>query len=480
MILEMETTLVQKILGYLPGTIIPAVLTLLSLKIFSTYLSIDEFGLYNYWLTLSMLISSVFSQWISQPTLRYSTDKKMIYQDEVVSFFVLIIGVMLSMILILENLIFDGENILLYSSVTVLIFLFTCIQIIYTKLQVNFQIKKYSILRLIESVAKVMLPIIGIFLFIPSTNIIFLSMIVGIVLMLFKNYKILFPKFIFSKKLMNDKEFINTQKAYFSFGLPMVVWFSINGVMSFTDRFLLKKFSGYDAVAIYSANYSLITGSVALVTTPLLMIAHPMLMNRWNNSEKVEAGKILSYFIEIFMTFSFLLAALTFMNRDIITLVFLDEKFKDGNVVMPLILVGFIIWQLGMLFHKPIEFKENTKKMVIAMLIACGTNIVLNILLIPRISYIGAAISSIIGYTVYSVIVFKWGNEVVQYQFMDMRRLFKNVILLTIILLVMYTLSNLNLSISMMILNIILSIIYMTIYTKINYKRLIGLLKVIK
>ena len=478
--LNLETTLTQKILGYLPGTIIPSLLTLLSLKMFSVYLSIEEFGLYNYWLTLSLLISSIFSQWISQPTLRYATDKKIVYQEEVISWFIFIIGIVLSLILVLENFILENEYKLLYSLVIILVFLFTCIQIIYTKLQVSFQIKKYSLIRLIESGAKVLLPVLCVFIFSPNINTIFLSMISGMFLILIMNSKILFPKKIFNKNLMKDKKFINTRKSYFSFGIPMVIWFSINGIMSFTDRFLLKIFNGYDSVAIYSANYSLITGSVVLITAPLLLISHPMLMNKWNNADKDETGKLLSYFIEIFMTVSFLLVALTFMNKDLITVVFLDEKFKEGNVVMPLILVGFIIWQLGMFFHKPIEFKENTKKMVIAMLIACGINIMLNLIFIPKLSYIGAAISSIIGYSTYSFIVFKWGNKIVSYQFMNKQSMLKNIILFIATFIIIIIVDNLNLKVDMIILNIFTSLFYLLLYVKINLKRLIRLLEVIK
>ena len=476
----METTLIKKILEYLPGTIIPSVLTLLSLKVFSIYLSIEEFGLFNYWLTLALLVSSVFSQWISQPMLRYTTDKSITYQNEVISFFIIIIGMVLSLLLLFAKLFFEGENKILYMLVIILIFLFTSIQIIYTKLQVNFQIKKYSFLKLAESSAKVLLPILGIFAFVSNTNTIFISIITGMIVILIINYKILFPKFHLDKNLFRNKEFLNTQKNYFSFGLPMVIWFSVNGIMSFADRFLLKKFSGYDSVAIYSANYSLITGSVALITAPLLMIAHPMLMSRWNDSKKRETGDLLSYFIEIFMLFSFLLIALTFLNRDLITLVFLNEKFREGNVIMPLILIGFIIWQLGMLFHKPIEFEESIKKMVSAMFVACAVNIILNMILIPKFSYVGASISSIVSYTVYAFIVFKLGNKIMSYEFVGKKGVAKNVILLIVILFTGLVMDKLNLKIDRIVINIFMSLIYLVLYIKINLKRLTKLLKVIK
>lgn len=466
-------------IGYLPGTIIPALLTLISLKIFSVYLTIDEFGLYNYWFTLALLISSVFSQWISQPILRYGTDLSIKYQEQVTSWFVSLIGMILGIFLILENL-FIGEDVKLYSLITVLIFLFTCLQIIYAKLQINFESGKYSILRFAESISKGIIPLIGIYLFEPKVEVIFFSIIIGISLILAFQYKKIFPSNIFGVLLIKEKTFLKTRKIYYSFGLPMVIWFLINAIMSFTDRFLLKTFSGYDSVAIYSANYTLITGSVVLVTAPLLMIAHPLLMKYWNASLKNETGKLLTNFTEIFIIFSFSLVVLTFLNRDTITMIFLDEKFKEGNVVMPLILIGFIIWQLGMFLHKPLEFEGDTKKMVIAMMAACSINIVLNLLLIPKLSYIGASISSIISYISYSIIVFRWGNKIIHYNLINSSVFIKNFLLSIVLLLPTIAINQLDFQFNTIFFNIILSLIYFIIYLKINLKRLFILFRIIK
>ncbi|GEM_PF-3824699 len=476
----METTLIKRIFGYLPGTIIPAILTLISLKFFSIHLSIEEFGLYNYWLTLSILISSVFSQWISQPILRYTTDKKIVYQENVVSFAMIIIIMLVVITLFFEYFFINNEDYKLYSLITILIFCLTYIQIIYSKLQVNFEIRKYSIVKFSESIAKVIFPIIGVSLFVPNTNIIFIFMVIGMFFIIVITYKILFPIFIFNYKKLDSKVFLNTSKMYFKFGAPMVLWFSINGIMSFTDRFLLKNFSGYDSVAIYSANYSLITGSVALITSPLLLIAHPLLMNKWNKKKHEETGNILSYFIEIFILLSFLLISLTYINKDLITIIFLNDKFTQGNVVMPLILVGFIIWQLGMLFHKPIEFSEDTKKIVFAMIIACSINVSLNVILIPKISYIGAAIASIISYTSYSFIVYKWGNKIIKFEVFS-EKILINILLLTLFLFLKtiesyISFKNLNEYFS----SLLISFAYIIAYLRINFDRLVILFKIIK
>jgi O-antigen/teichoic acid export membrane protein len=73
---------------------------------------------------------------------------------------------------------------------------------------------------------------------------------------------------------------------------------------------------------------------------------------------------------------------------------------KVTDLVIPIFL-GTFLWQIAMFFHKPMEFKKQTKPMLVAVCIALVTNILVNVVLIPVYGLIAAAYATILGSAVY-------------------------------------------------------------------------------
>ena len=79
-----------------------------------------------------------------------------------------------------------------------------------------------------------------------------------------------------------------------------------------------------------------------------------------------------------------------------------------GNLqnVTYLIFIGVCLWQLAMLVHKPLELKEQTKYMAIAVLIAFVFNLISNIIIFQfSNNLIYPAITTILGSLIYIAFV---------------------------------------------------------------------------
>ena len=84
---------------------------------------------------------------------------------------------------------------------------------------------------------------------------------------------------------------------------------------------------------------------------------------------------------------------------------FLGPSFFEGHRIMALVVAGVAFWNLGMYVHKPFEFHERTLTLFILSFTAAALNLGLNVLLVPRFGYVGAAYATLASYLGYVLVV---------------------------------------------------------------------------
>jgi O-antigen/teichoic acid export membrane protein len=180
------------------------------------------------------------------------------------------------------------------------------------------------------------------------------------------------------------------------------MWFVFATLLNISDRYLITYYLDLSKVGEYSAVYDLIYKSMVFLLSPLLMALHPQVVKCFNEGYIKEASYILrrAIFFEL-VIFIVVLVILTSLKKLLVTgLLGLGAETKATNLVIP-IFIGSFLWQIAMLFHKPMELKKQTKKMLLAVLIALAANIAGNILLIPIYGSVAAAYTTILGSAVY-------------------------------------------------------------------------------
>lgn len=64
-------SIIKQVIRYIPGTLIPALLTLLSTIVFTKILTTSEYGIYMLGLSAINILTSVFAEWLKQSIARY-------------------------------------------------------------------------------------------------------------------------------------------------------------------------------------------------------------------------------------------------------------------------------------------------------------------------------------------------------------------------------------------------------------------------
>ncbi|MFC2061050.1 oligosaccharide flippase family protein [Elusimicrobiota bacterium] len=183
------------------------------------------------------------------------------------------------------------------------------------------------------------------------------------------------------------------------YGGPLVVSEFLAIILAFGDRFLIQLYMGPDAVGLYSAGYNLPDYIARIFIMPLSLAIQPAYMSIWANSNPEETKKFLSKTLNycLLVLIPIIMGSIA-VSRDIITFL-ASSKYYSSYVIIPYVITGLIAYKLaynllgaGLFIHK------KTLLLSKLTIIAGASNVVMNILLIPKFGIMGAAIATFFAY----------------------------------------------------------------------------------
>jgi O-antigen/teichoic acid export membrane protein len=189
------------------------------------------------------------------------------------------------------------------------------------------------------------------------------------------------------------------------FGVPMIGWLLGQTLLSFADRLLLELLRGSASVGAYAAHYTIASRSVLLVLAPVVQAAHPILMDTWTGNNEAEMSEQLTSMTRYVLLMGLpATVGLGFVGEPLSRLL-LGSSYSVSPMVIPLVATGLFIWNLGMIGHKPLELREETRLMLVGVVIAVALNIALNLPLITAFGPTGAAVATLVSFLSYPIFI---------------------------------------------------------------------------
>ncbi len=201
-------------------------------------------------------------------------------------------------------------------------------------------------------------------------------------------------------------------KKMLAYGAPILVIGIFGMINEVSDKILLRYFLPDDSTAqaqigIYGANYKLAI-LMMLFIQMFRYAAEPFFFRESGRKDAKEIySRVMTYFV-IFTWFIFLGVTLYI---DIFKY-FIGPAYWAGLVVVPVVLSAKLF--LGVFYNLSVWYKLTNKTLYGAVIAIVGATvtIVLNIILIPRVGYIGSAWANFACYFIMMVISFFWGRRI--------------------------------------------------------------------
>lgn len=405
-------------LTYVPAKLIPGIITIISVAIFTRIFKPGDYGQYILVFTTATILIAAFSQWVTQSTLRYRaqyTLKDKLFFNKNLLRILLLVSLL---ICILAFSLYSFRNILgSYQRYYIISFFIVISGVWFNNLLVLYQADLrssiFSLYTVINAVIKFLLALCLVFL--VSRDIIFLLW--GICLAFSITIIPMMITFKYNKEKReqlkdnsrNVKEhFFPFLKQFFIYGFPMIGWFLGAQLLSISDRYLLQIFRNSEEVGIYASNYNLVASAISFVSMPLLTAAHPLLMKAGAavSTKKREVQKLITIFSRYFLIVALPVMMYVLVLSKELADIFLGAAYREGNVVLPIVLCGLLAWYFAMFGHKGLELREKTNKMFMYVMICTATKILLNVFFIPQYGYIAAAVATLICFLIYPILVY--------------------------------------------------------------------------
>jgi len=422
-VLEAVLVLAKHTSTYVPAYIIPALLTTVGISIFTRFFSPDEYGEYALVMAVTGIMITVLSGWISQSILRF-------FPEYGVSRALRGVARNTAVISLLTVLLFNGFAAIFYLCAWhilgayrrfyVLAIVLASVGSLFTVFNTMFQAtlipKTFAKYKVFLALGQLLLQLMLVLLVKKDVEYLIVGSIIAYVVAIGLMIREL-PMFQVIRHTERNGlvGFVSLFQRFFCYGFPMLGWIMASTVLSLSDRFVIQIFKGAAQVGIYASNYSLVDRGIAFVSAPLLMAAHPLIMNAWGRSDQDRIGTLISIFSRYFLLITIpVVFYFSVFGHEVVSIL-LGEGFRSGHVVVPIILVGLLAWHLSMYGHKGLEIMNKTYVMFCLVGICAIVNLGLNILFVPNYGYIAAAVSTSLSYLLYPFMVyfatkrhFKW------------------------------------------------------------------------
>lgn len=176
-------------------------------------------------------------------------------------------------------------------------------------------------------------------------------------------------------------------------------------IMSYGDRYFIQGYLGPAAVAGYAVAYDFCMYIQVLFTTSFRLSVLPEIVSRYTDGGAEEAGRFLA---KSFQYFSWLMIGVGFgavaVGPQFLTAL-ASSKYADAGRLLPWLVPGILLGSLSFLFSSGLYLAKRND---LWFWVAAGSallNTLINIVLIPRIGVLGAAISTLVTYIAQTVAV---------------------------------------------------------------------------
>lgn len=214
----------------------------------------------------------------------------------------------------------------------------------------------------------------------------------GIISFIIMAYSIISEIGIHIPKFTNIKE-------YLIFGLPLVPEYISTWIVNSSDRYIIGLFLGISSVGYYNPGYAL--GSIIRIfIAPLSFMLPAATSKHYDGGNFRTVETILSYSLKYFMAIAIpSVFGISILSRPLLNILTTPEIASKGYIVVPFVALSMLALGAYTVVQQIIILEKKTKIIGKMWIISAIFNLGLNILLIPYMGIVGAAITTLFAFT---------------------------------------------------------------------------------
>lgn len=431
---------------YFFSKLFPSIISFLAMFLFLKEMNSENYGKYSIIIITLGLVNILSSQWLRSSMIRYYYNTKNIL-DTIITIQLIVISLLVILNIVISKVYnINNEIIVCNTFILINIIVFEFLNNYYRTIIKPKIVLSGNLIRNIFFIGTLLL-----FVYYKS-NLSILDGLVAFVIGLFISNCYLLYLFRLKINIKICKSYLKKISIY---GIPLTISFALGVLLQNIDKYMITYLINVKSNGNYSLVYDFIHNSLYMVIGSLGMASLPRIIKQSNvEFNKLEFNKYveLLYIVSIPLTFTFIS-----ISDDLSKIINNYGYETSRNIIVLIIIATLIHGTNSFVYGQAIQLMQNTKVIYIPSIIAVLVNIVLNIILLPNIGVLGAAISTLIAFAVsnYSMYIIALKNSGITY-FPSI--MFKTILIGISILIIISFINMSNLYISIIV-KVILSII---------------------
>lgn len=393
--------MIKHILKYLLGDILIKIILLISLPVYTYFLTPQEYGIYSLLLSYVMIGTVVFSLNVHTSVGRFFYEKTLNIKLFLSTTIILtIITLFISTIILFsldKNLIssFVNLNFELYGLYFILLIIFNTFLSIYTQTLIpQKKSKEYSAIMVTKASLNFFLIVVSLYFIEKSVISMINAILVAEFLLFLFIVKKLFTNFEISMK-KSDVKYI------FEYSIFLIPYALSGIILVQIDRVMLAEYLSTFEVGIYSVAYTLSMIPMLLFSS----IVRAWTPNYFKYMDEKNYLNIQNDVVKILLFISFLiLSVILFLDE--IVYILLDEKYLEVKNILPLLSVSIFFIAFGQILVRGISYSRKTIWLSAIGVSAALLNIALNYYWIKIYNMQGAVYATLISYMFMTILTY--------------------------------------------------------------------------
>ena len=183
-----------------------------------------------------------------------------------------------------------------------------------------------------------------------------------------------------------------------AFALPTIPSNVSSWIVDSSDKYVIGILIGSVAVGCYSPGYAL--GSILLMfLSPFAVLLPAILPEHYEKGDMKEVDKYLSYSMKYYLLLTVPAGVgMSVLSKPLLYIITTPEIALGGYMVTPFVCLGAIFMGMYGITNNILILEKNTMILGKLWIVVAISNIVLNLLLVPYLNILGAAIATLLCY----------------------------------------------------------------------------------
>jgi len=188
-------------------------------------------------------------------------------------------------------------------------------------------------------------------------------------------------------------------REYLHYGLPIIPGVISGWVFNSSDRYVIGYFLRMKAVGFYSAGYSL-GNAINVVIGILDFVLPPTLMKLYDEGrmEEVKTHQRYTLKYSLALTIPFVFGA-ALLSKQVLIMLSTPEIAFQAYLIVPIVALGMLFRGVTAVISQTLHLVKKTKIIGARAVLCALVNLLLNILIVPHIGILGAAITTLFAFS---------------------------------------------------------------------------------